>query len=217
MTLQVKPLILLFITVCLFTISCKKDDSKIDNLPTTLYFRNLTFKDDIKVYTRDGEITDPVVRAQSIISTGVGLVAPNPSSTGHVTFLSDNSFLLNNDSYNFKKTGDTFIFNDIDSAIVGPQDGWIAALPFYKYPTATKIDNGNYIYRRQFVGYGNYSALKISGMDYGILKRDTVTRAIIERRVEYQLNEFNRDGIKALGKYDTMAVREYSYQYELIK
>ena len=217
MTLQFKSLILLFISICLFTTSCKKSESEINNLPTNLYFKNLTFNDDVRVYTREGEITNPVVRAKSILSTGIGLVAPQPNSSNHVTFLSNNSFLLYNDRYNFEKINETFFFKYIDSVIVGPEDDLVAALALYKYPTAIKNNAGNYIYRRQFVGYGNYSALKISGIDLGFLKRDTITGAIVKRLVGYELNEFNADGIKSLGKYDTIAVREYSYQYELIK
>ena len=217
MSLQVKPLILLFISATLFTTSCKKNDVEINKLPSTLYFKTLTFNGDVRVFTREGEITNPVVRAQSIVSTGIGLVVPQPNSSNYVTFLPNNSFLLYTDSYNFEKITDRFIFKYIDSFIVGPEDNLVAPLPLYKYPTARKNNDGNLIYRRQFVGYGNYSALKISGMDYGILKRDTVTRAIIKRLVGYELNEFNADGIRSLGKYDTIAVREYSYQYELTK
>lgn len=217
MIIRLKPDILLVISVCICTISCKKDHSKIISLPTTLYFKTHTFSDTVKVYTRNGEIKDPAVKAQSIITTGVGLVSPLPNSSNYVTFLSNNSFLLYNDHYDFKQTNDTFIFKYIDSFIISPGDLLIAALPFYKYPTARKNSAGNLIYRKQFVGYGDYTSLKISGLDYGILKRDTVTGAILKRIVGYELNEFNAEGINSLGKFDTIAVREYSFQYNLSK
>ena len=93
----------------------------------------------------------------------------------------------------------------------------VAQEHFFKYPTLKKNNDGTYTERRQFVGYGDYSALKISGMDLCILRRDAVTGAITERRVGFYLNEFNADGINTLGKYDTLAVREYNYHYKLIK
>jgi hypothetical protein len=217
MTIQLKPAILLFLSICVFTISCKKDHNEISSLPTTLYFKTLILNDTIKVYTREGEVKDPAVKAHSIIATGVGLVTPLPNSSNYVTFLSNNSFLLYTDHYDFQKTNDRFVFNYIDSFRVSPEDLLIAPLPFYKYPTARKNSAGNLIYRRQFVGYGDYTSLKISGMDYGILKRDTITRAILKRIVGYELNEFNAEGINSLGKYDTIAVKEYSFQYELRK
>jgi len=62
MRLQFKACVLVVISVSTFTTSCKKDDN---DLPATLYFRSITFKDEVKVYTKNGEIIDPVVRDQS--------------------------------------------------------------------------------------------------------------------------------------------------------
>ena len=202
------------ISVSIFTTSCKKDNN---DQPATLYLKNITLKDEVKVYTKDGEITDPQVRDQSKISTGINLISHpiNPQANPvHVTFLSNNSFLLSSDRYSYEKLNDTFIFTYIDSLLVHPQDDdFLTVLPFYKYSTVRNNNDGTSIYGRQFVGHGGYSALKISGMDLCVLKRDTVTGAITQRRVGFDLNEFNADGIKSLGKYDTLAVREYSYNY----
>lgn len=214
---NLKPVNLLFISIIVFVVSCKKNHIEVSNFPTTLNFKTLISNDRIRVFTREGEINDPVVKAQSIISTGVGLVTPNPNSSNQVTFLSNNSFLLGNDLFEFQKTNDKFVFNYLDSFIVIEGDLLIDLLPFYKYTNTRTNNSGNLIYRRQFVGYGDYNSLKISGMDWGILKRDTITGDVLLRNVGYQKNEFNPDGIYSLGKYDTLAVREYSFQYELSK
>jgi hypothetical protein len=220
MRFQFFTLILLFISFGLFTASCKKEHS---NLPATLYHDNFTFKDEAKIYTKDGEITDPAVKARSITSTGLDLILhqpfnPQAASAYRVTFSSNDLFLMGSDHFRYEKLSDRLIFKYIDSSIVTIEnESLVFEEPFFKYPELKKNSDGTYTSRRQFVGYGDYTALNISGMDLCILRRDAATGAITERRVGFHLNEFNTNGISTLGKYDTLAVREYSYHYALIK
>jgi hypothetical protein len=218
MRFQFKACVLVVILVSIFTTSCKKDHN---DLPATLYLKNITFKDEVRIYTKNGEITDPLVRDRSKISTGINLISHpiNPqANSAHVTFLSNNSFLLTSERYSYEKLNDTFIFTYVDSLLVHPNgNDVLTVIPFYKNSTVRNNNDGTFTYWKQFVGHGGYSALQISGMDLCVLKRDTVTGAITQRRFGVDLNEFNADAIKSLGKYDTLAVREYSYNYALDK
>jgi hypothetical protein len=222
MTFQIKSAIVLFISTCLFVTSCRKDDrDSVDqkNFPRKLYLTDFTFKDNVKIYTKNGEITDSVIKSRALISTGIDLIShpfnPLSAQESFVSFLSKDRFVMSNDEFSIETLSNTFVFRYVDSSAIPPHDLFVLNSAFYAYPLVTKNKNDNYFtYRRKFVGHGDYSALKISGMDLCILKRDTITGTITNRYVGFVLNEFNVDGIKTLGRYDTIAVREYNYHYK---
>ena len=132
-----------------------------------------------------------------------------------MTFVSDNGFRMGlYDEFSYIKNDNSFNFRRVDSS-TGPFHYYASLIaPFTLYPEMRPDTNGNYIYSESLVGNGNYSALNIDKLDICLLKNDPVTGKIIIRYGRMNIsNVFNKEGIKTLGSKDTIAVREFRFEY----
>jgi len=209
----------LFILVSVFTVlnfSCKKEATS--QFPVSLVLKNITLKG-IHVYTRDGEITDPSLIASAIQSTGVNDViynfGPQNDPRATVTFDSDNRFRIGlYNEFSYIKNNNNFNFHRLDSS-TGPFHYYASLIaPFTVYPEMRPDGNGNYIYSECLVGNGDYTALNTDNLDICLLKKDPVTGNLIIKYASRNIsNIFNMEGLNTLGSKDTIAVREFRYEY----
>src|SRR4030095_3370416 len=212
---------LLLVLVSIFSVlsfSCKKENETVQ-FPVSLVLKNISLKGDIHVYTRDGEITDPSLKASAIKSTGVNDIiynfGPQNDPTATVTFFSDNEFRMGlYEEFSYIKKDNSFNFRKLDSSI-GPFHYYTSLIaPFVLYPEMKPTTNGNYIYSSGLIGSGNYTALDIDKLDICLLQKDSVTGNIIIKYSSRNIsNVFNKEGIKTLGSKDTIAVREFRFEY----
>lgn len=198
--------------------ACKKDkpvEEKKEPQPQALTLKSLTFKENIRAYTKDGEITDPAVIARAIVSTGMNIV----NHTTHekvptAFFLDQNNFKMAPFIYDFKKNEDRFLFTLNAALNIPTTDLNIVAAPFVKYKGLGKVNSdGTTVYNKQFVAYGSEDDIKLSGIDICHVRKFDNTPRTESWSLLSALNEFDVKGISTLGARDTLTVREYTYNY----
>lgn len=198
--------------------ACKKDkpiEEKKEPQPQALRLKSLTFKGGIRVYTKDGEITDPAIIAKATISTGINLLNHTINEKVPVAFFLDqNTFKMAPSIYAFKKNGDQFLFTLNSTMNIPKTDINIIAAPFVKFTGLGQANtDGTTAYNKQFVAYGDQDEIKLSAVDICHLRKFDNTPRTKGWWLESALNEFDVKGISTLGVRDTLAVREYSYNY----
>ncbi|MDO3641904.1 hypothetical protein [Mucilaginibacter sp. L3T2-6] len=191
-------------------LSCKKGGTP-ERSSTTLYLKGTTSKGTF-AYTRNGQITNSLLVSRAEAATGLDALQNLPVIKDDVTFRADGLFQWGGDFYTYVKTNDHFVFR----AYKDPVDSTNYAVvfwPFFKEPTATVLPNGNIYASRVIVASGDMTLFHINRMYVSILRRDSVTNAIKYREETTVNNEFNAEGVKTLGKNDTLAVKEYTLDY----
>lgn len=216
MKLSYKPILLLLTIISISELSCKKDKPVIVNeFPKTLEYQGTTFLSTERVFTNKGEITDPAIKAKAIVSTGLNLILhPSWTSGGTIVVNSKNEIQIGGDKYTFidENQDHKSIFSANISSVIPPIDAAVKFAPLYRYP-GLKSSGDNFIYQWPLILQGDYSATKISQMDFCYLQRNPNTGKVIARNIIWVSNEFNTEGLSILGDRDTVAIREYTRNY----
>ncbi len=216
MKLSYKPILLLLTIISITGVSCKKEKPAIVNeFPKTLEYQGTTFLSTERVFTNKGEVTDPAIKAKAIVSTGLNLILhPSWTSGGTIVVNSKNEIQIGGDKYSFidESQDHKSIFSANVYSVIPPLDAAVKFAPLYKYP-GLKSSGNNFIYQWPLILQGDYSATKISQMDFCYLQRDPNTGKVIARNVMWVSNEFNTAGLSTLGDRDTVAIREYTLNY----
>jgi len=209
----------LLLSLLLFTTlgitSCKKDAE--EPVDENLYLKSRTFKGENRVFTRDGEITSPSIIEKAIERTGLGIIVylkivPNSSSLYFPTPL---AMLWNADSFDVERNKDQFVLKNRSIRVLATDDNIALVAPFYKYGTIAASQTPGYVnFERKFVAYGNEQELKISMLNIALIKSDETTGKRKHNVIVLTNNEFNPQSISSLGARDTLAIREYTENYQ---
>ncbi|RQO74709.1 hypothetical protein DBR43_04810 [Pedobacter sp. KBW06] len=197
--------------------ACKKDnppEEKKKPQPKHLIMKSLTFKNEIRVYTKDGQITDPAIVAKAIAASGMNSIVHKLYEKGPLIFIDQNTLKMASYAYAIKKNEDQFLFTMADTLSIPTNDLNLIAAPFFKFKGLGKAGtNGKTAYNKQFVAYGDQNEIKLSAVDIYHLRKFDNTPRTESWLAESALNEFDVKGISTLGLRDTLTVREYSYNY----
>jgi len=205
----------LLLLATLGSTSCKKDPE--EPVDEKLYLKSRTFKAENRVFTRDGEITSASIKDKAVERTGLGIIVylnivPNSSA---VSFPTPQALLWNADSFNYERNNDQLILKDGRSRVLATDDNIALVAPFYKYGTIVASETPGYLnYERKFVAYGNEQELKISMLNIALIKSDETTGKRKHNVIVLTNNEFNPQSISSLGARDTLAIREYTENYQ---
>jgi len=223
MKFSYKPILLLFTITSITGLSCKKDNqtsNSTNTFPKTFQYQGVTLSTE-RVFTYQGEVTDPAIKAKAITSTGLDLIShPASAQQNDLTFTSPKAIQIAADHYSLAHSisGKQYFSNDVDSEIsVDSGDLRVLFSPFYKYINIINEGNKN-IYRSSLIVSTDNSETKINGLDICFLHRDPVSNKFIKRYMMSSSNEFNLPGINmALDKNDTIAIREFTSNYAIKK
>lgn len=224
MKFSYKPILLLFTITSITGLSCKKDNqtsNSTNTFPKTFQYQGVTLSTE-RVFTYQGEVTDPAIKAKAITSTSLNLIShPTSTKQNDITFTSPKTIQIAADHYHSISSagGKQAFFNDIDSEISLDNGDDVRAKfsPFYKYVNIVN-DNNKYSYRSSLIVSTDNSETKINGLDICFLHRDPVSNKFIKRYMMSSSNEFNLPGINmALDKNDTIAIREFTSNYAIKK
>jgi hypothetical protein len=195
-------LLSLALVIATGVMACKKDktveEKKEPQLqPQILKLKSLTFKGEIRVYTKDGEITDPAIIAKAIVSTGMNIITHTVNEKIPVaSFLDQSTFKMAPLTYSFKKNEDQFLFTLPSTMNIQTNDLNIIAAPFVKHTGLGKVNSdGTTAYNKQFVAYGNQDEIKLSAVDICHLRKFDNTPRTESWWLESCLNEFFFKGI----------------------
>jgi hypothetical protein len=221
MKLSHKPILLLFTITSITVLSCKKDNrtsNSINTFPKTFQYQGVTLSTE-RVFTYQGEVTNPAIKTKAIASTGLNLIS-HPAQND-LTFTSPKAIKIVADHYHLTSSagGKQAFFNDVDSEISLDNGDDIRAVlsPFYKIFNILHENNKD-TYTSSLVVTGDNSETKIIGLDICFLHRDPVTNKLIGRFMTSSSNEFNLPGVNmALDKNDTIAIREFTSNYAIKK
>jgi len=215
MKLSYKPILLLLTLISVTGVSCKKDNAATNKFPKTLEYQGITFISTERVFTNKGEITDSVIKAKAIVSTGLNLILhPNRIKEDPIVVNSKNEIQIGGDKYSFieENQDHKLIFSANISSVITPSASAVKLAPLYQY-SGLKSSGDNFIYHWPLILQGDYSAFKLSQMDFCYLQRNSNTGKLIARNVTWIANEFNTKGLSILGDRDTIAIREYTLNY----
>jgi len=224
MKLSYKPIALLFTVISIAAVSCKKDrqtQSSTDTFPKAFQYQGVTLSAE-RVFTYQGEVSDPVVKAKAIISTGLNLMSHSVSTPQNdITFTSPEKIEIANDHYSghLSSNGKQTFYNDVHTEISMDNGDDIRAVfsPFYKHLNIFN-ENNKYLYTSSLIFTSDNSAAKVIGIDICFLHRDPTTNKLIKKYTTSSSNEFNPPSINtALGKNDTLAIREFTTNYIIKK
>jgi hypothetical protein len=215
MKLSYKPIALLFAITSITFAACKKDKTTKDDFPKTLKFQGTTKVGTERVFTAKGEVTDAVVIARTMGSSGLNFTSnatyPGPS----IVFTSKSTLQMTNKYSLVEGSGDLLLFASNESVFIPANDYLVKLAPLFKYPGLQSSGN-DFIYRNQQVLHGDYSAVKISWIDFAYLHRNANGKNA-SGHVIINSNEFNIKGLSSLGELDTVVFRTYTYNYALAK
>lgn len=214
MKLSYIPVALLFAIISITITSCKKDKTTKDDFPKTLKYQGTT-KMGTSVFTAKGEVTDYAVIARTMESSGLNFTSnatyPGPS----IVFTSKSTLQTTNKYSLVDGSGDLLLFANDESTFVQANDDMVKLAPLFKYPGLQSSSN-DFIYRNQLVLRGDYSAVKISWIDFAYIHRNANGKNA-SGRIIMNSNEFNIKGLSSLGELDTVVIRTYTYNYALAK
>ncbi|WP_254413071.1 hypothetical protein [Dyadobacter diqingensis] len=216
--------------ICILAIlffACKK--TKIDpapQFPSTLYLNGITKKSKIRLFTNKGEITDQSV-IDKFVKTTKGFTKKDTSFTSGetLTFFSADSAEIPNsfNSLTVVKKENQLIFKSTNRRIITAAN-LESNYKMGRYQSEIEpVWDGKFSAYNMLVGYGDYSALKLSVFEYNRVSwfvqwnwGDTSSPDILTKSSSSgtMFNEFNESYISSIQKNDTLAIQEYFYSFQ---
>lgn len=198
--------------VVILSISCSK--SKEVKYPKRLYLRELSGKQNVRLFTNNAEIKSlPVIN--DFIGGSQNFEAIEPiridANSHYIEFSSADTAAFsyaNAFKYQVVKSGNQFI---LKSQPVRPHlDDIIGSIK--KYPDEVLGSSIFYTISETVIGYGDYSRFELCLLAYKIAKHSQQNGNYIALGV--LKNEFNQNYISTLGPNDTIAIQEYRYLFK---
>jgi hypothetical protein len=215
---------ILFLALCGYLPSCKKGgEQQSIFFPQTLYFTQLSAKTGVRVFTKNGQITDPIVIARFIKNTtNFNLQNQAIDANDKLIFTSKSNVLFGvpgvpfDLNSGFASTKTEFIFHSQKQNTVNTQSLAYKLLKF-KAPLKTigTAPTLTYTSPEVRVAYGNYLDLNFSVLSYKIAQDDGITLETQTNIVSNQAIDFNAAFLAQLPTIDTIAVQEFIYNYKV--
>jgi len=212
--------------LAIIILACKKTDIEEEpvQFPSTIYLNSITLKSKIRLFSDQKEIKDQKV-IDHFAKTFKDFEIRDTSfnSDEKLIFLSPDSASIPNlfGSLNAVKIGDQFLFKSTNINIITA-----AQLPNYKmakYQSEIEpVWDSKYRVYHMLIGYGDYTALKLSAFKYSsvhwntYLSTDFLLYPFLYKSSSsgIRYNEFNESYIANIGKSDTLAIQEYFYTFK---
>ncbi|WP_316822924.1 hypothetical protein [Pedobacter gandavensis] len=205
-----KTIGLLFLFSAIFT-ACKKEP-KSENIvfPVNFYVHQLKVKSGVRLFTKDGEVTDPIKISKfaghkDFFNIKDSLVV-QPEFLFSITSLDSARFTIGNynNKYTYEIKGNKFLFS---SAQVFPLPENSPELNDKLFKYQSVINLGMYQVQRPIqLAYGDFKAVELPMQIYYIARRTESSYHITNG---FSNNEINESFLTTLKNQDTLAYRTY--------
>lgn len=213
--------LILYSSLLCFLFSCKKNSSNADiKFPRNLYITQVIQKDEVRLYTADGEITD-AIKKQNFLGQDKQYfnLSYKQGDSGQITFLSRDTALITSPSIKslVNYNNGQFIFTGLEYLLYVDQSDILYKMLKYPNPLSpnplpsSNTLNAIYMGKELHVGYGDFNTVKISCLSYKI---KSGTSNNYDMRAGTLFNEFDKTVLSQLKTNDTLAVQESSWVFK---
>ncbi|NRF37639.1 hypothetical protein [Pedobacter foliorum] len=205
------PSLVLFLAFSLL-FACKKDSAGKAQFPIDFYSESAQVETATRVYTKGGEIKDPIKIRQ--LTGNVSYFHAEDDQTGkgnlYLSFVSKDSIFFGNNNFKFgvRQSGEQFLFTFSLTLLQSAAGFDNIRYHLLKHENVVQ-SQGAQTSKEVRIAYGNHQELKLPFFAYRISSSFDGTPRSLFRYDGIVNNEFNESSLSMLAAHDTLAVKTY--------
>ena len=223
-----------FLSLFFLVVSCEKDTADVNGVtyPSVVTARSLETRGAVRMFTKDGEVTDEASIARFI--AGGGIHEPNifeESFESHpdskITFHSKDSLTFADEILKFGITetqeGKFMISRDFRSEVITQppyimsviEDLW--RMGIHRSPLEKILQSNGFFFtgKEYRVGYGSFKSFKLPVLLFKLKRQSSVEESKSMRmNLGNRFDEFDEDFISTLANEDTLAIQQHYVLFE---